>query len=186
MINLLPPDRIKQIHAGQDNVLLLRYCLASLVLTIPLAGLIIFSHVTLANQKAEAEETISANLEKARKYSLIQEASTEFQNNLQVAKTILDKEVRYTNAALAVARTLPPGIVLQSLTLDSSSFGQPIVLAALGKSNNDAIRLKTAFENSTSFSETHLISISSVQDTGDGYSVDISISVIVNPEIAKP
>lgn len=186
MINLLPPNRIKQIHAGQDNVVLLRYCLISLVLTIPLAGLVIFSHITLSSQKNEAEEAISANLEKARKHSLVQESATEFQNNLKVAKTILDKEVRYTNAALTIARTLPSGVILQSLHLDSSSFGEPIVLSALGRENNDAIRLKTAFEDSPSFSEAHLISVSTAENADSAYRVNISISVIIKPEIAKP
>lgn len=186
MINLLPPDRIRQIHAGQDNVVLLRYCLASLILTIPLAGLVIFSHLTLTNQRNEAEKTISDNLEKAREFSIVQQSATEFQNNLRVAKTILDKEVRYTNAALTIARALPSNIILQSLNLDSSSFGEPIVLTALGKNNYDAVRLKTAFENSPSFSEAHLISVSSNQDANNGYNVNISISVVISPEIAKP
>ena len=186
MINLLPPDRIRQIHAGQDNVVLIRYCLASLVLTVPLAGLIIFSQITLTSQKNEAEKTISDNLEKAREFSLVQQSATEFQNNLKVAKTILDKEVRYTNAALTIARTLPSGIILQSLDLNSSSFGEPIVLSALGKDNNDAVRLKTAFEDSSSFSEAHLISVSKTPNADNGYSVGISISVIMKPEIARP
>ncbi len=184
MINLVPPEQKRQIRAAQTNVLLFRYCIASLFLAFSLASLVAIAYITMNNSKSTAEQALRDGQVKSAQYADVQKSATEFTNNLAIAKTVLDKEVKYTNVAIKIAQTLPSGIVLNSLQLDAESFGKPMTLDAKGKSYNDALRLKTAFEQSSDFSDPHLLSVSKSDTDGD-YPFAISISVIIKPEISK-
>lgn len=185
MINLLPPEQKKQIRAGQSNVMMLRYCIASLILAILLGGLVVVTYLTLKNARNSAEASLAEGQAKSQKYSQVQQQATEFNNNLSIAKTILDKEVRYSQVAVKIAQVLPPGIVLQSLQLNADSFGKPMILDAYGKSYEDAIRLKTALEESDIFHDVHIISATTAANADNGYPVAISMSVIIDGAIVK-
>ena len=186
MINLLPPEQKKQIRAGQSNVLLFRYCIASLILAVVLGAIVTITYFTMQKSKQTAETALEEGQLKNAQHMSVQQAATEFSNNLAIAKTVLDKEIRYTSVAIKIAQVLPSGVVLDSLQLDAQVFGKPIVLSARGRSYDDAIRLKTAFEQSPLFQDPHLLSVSqSSEEGGDDQSVTISISVIISPEIAK-
>lgn len=186
MINLLPPEKKRQIRAGQTNVLLFRYVLATVVLAVPLFMMVGGVYLLLENSKKIANETIQNSEVKSAQYRDVKTKAQEFNNNLQVAKTILDKEVRYSKIAPVIAQSLPPGIYLESLSLDAKTFGQPVTLNALAKTYNDAVRLKNTFEESSHFSDVHLLSVSHGSgDNSSTYPVSITISVIIDPEIVR-
>lgn len=183
MINLLPPEQKRQIRASISNVLLLRYCIVTVLLAVMLLLSIGAVYLIMKNSKEAAELAISESTAKSASYQKIQQGAEEFKKNLSTAKTILDKEVRYSEIAVKIAQALPPGIVLESLQLDAKTFGQATTLSAKGKSYSDAIRLKTAMENSPMFENAHLQSVT--QGSEGDYPVSILISVVINPEIAK-
>lgn len=190
MINLLPPERKREIRAGQTNVLLLRYCVLSLVLAALLFILAGSVYFLMQNSQKAAQTAIQESETKNAQYQKVQQDVAAFNTNLQTARTILDKEVRYSQIAVKIAQTLPSGVILQSLQLDAKTFGQPMTLNAQAKTYDDAIRLKTAFEQSSSFSNVYLLSVTNGSDTGEGsqssaYPVSIVINVTINPEIAK-
>lgn len=187
MINLLPPEKKKQIRAGQINILLLRYCMASLMLLLLLLAVSGGAYVIMENSKRSAESTIQESVAKSAKYQQIQKDADTFRNNLTTAKNILDKEVHYSDIAIKIAQTIPGGVTLDSLQLDAKTFDQPITLNATGRSYDDSIRLKTAFEQSPIFKDVHLLSVSY---GGDGTNPDtnfwmISISVTIISEEIK-
>lgn len=182
MINLLPPNDKKQILAGLSNTLLLRYCTASLLLAIPLFMLLGGVYLVMANSKKTAETTIQESLARSAEYTDIKTQAKEFSDNLAIAKTILGKEVRYSKIAVAIAQAIPPGMSLDNLTLDAQSFGQPITLSARGNSYEEAIVFKNLLERSTTFQDVHLQSVAQ-QAEGDG--VSITLSAVINPEVAK-
>lgn len=186
MINLLPPQEKRQIRAGQTNVILWRYCVASLLLVALLFTITSGVYFMMAQAKSNAEATIATSNQKAAKYQKVQQQITEFNSNLNTAKTILDKEVKYSKIAVTIAQSLPSGVTLQSLTLDAKTFGTPFTLTALGKSYDDAIRLKSELEKSEAFQDVHLASVSMVtgEDAGE-YPISISINVTIKPEVAK-
>ena len=186
MINLLPPQEKRQILAGQTNIILWRYCIVSLLL----AGLLFIItggvYYVMARAKADAESTIETSNRETAKYQNVQQQVTEFTNNLTTAKTILDKEVRYSKIAVKIAQALPSGVVLQSLSLDAKTFGTPTTLSALGKSYDDALRLKTNLEQSDAFQDVHLSSVAqSTSEDATEYPISIAINVTINPEVAK-
>lgn len=182
VINLLPPENKRQIKAGRSNVLLIRYCIFSLMLAILLSLLIGGVYILMNDSRRTAEATIDNSKRKSSEYSKVQSDVAEFNQNLAIAKSILDKEVHYSKIAVKVAQILPSGIVLDSLQLDSKTFGQPTTLNASAKSYNDSLRLKSALENSKYFDNVHLQSVSMAE--GD-YPVSISISTVINREIMR-
>ena len=186
MINLLPPQEKRQIRAGQTTVILWRYCVTSLLLAVLLFTITGGVYYIMAQSKTNAEAAIATSNQEAAKYQSVQQQITEFNNNLSTAKTILDKEVRYSKIAVTIAQSLPSGITLQSLSLDAKTFGTPFTLTALGKSYDDAIRLKSELEKSEAFQDVHLASVSMATGEGSGeYPVSISINVTIKPEVAK-
>lgn len=181
MINLLPPNDKKQILAGLSNTLIARYCISSLLLALPLLLLLIGVYILMANARMNAESTIAEGTAKSSQYADIKSQSQEFSNNLSIAKNILDKEVRYSKIAVAIAQALPAGMSLENINLDAKSFGQPITLNVAGGSYEDAVKFKGLLSESTTFQDVHLQSVT--QQEGGG--VTIALSVVINPEVAK-
>lgn len=181
MINLLPPNDKQQIRAGKANVLLLRYCIASFSLAIPLLALIVSVYIIMNNSKNTAQAIIQEGETRNERLQRTQQEAQEFRQNLATAKAILDKEVKYSQIAVSIAQALPSGIYIQSLNLSPQTFGQPITLSANGAAYQDAVRLKTSLEQSSAFSNVHLTSVSQ----GEGGGVTISISAVLNPEIVR-
>lgn len=186
MINLLPSEEKRQIQAARTNVLLLRYALLTLAAMV-LTGLMVGAgFVIMSTSKVEAEKKIALNATKASSYSSVQTEAQNFRTNLSTAKTILDKEVNYTKVVIAIAQTLPPGVVLDNLDLDAKTFGTPFVLSAKAKSYDAGLGLKAALEKSEIFSNVSLqgMTNSSSGDAG-GYPVSVQLNVTINKQVTQ-
>lgn len=184
MINLLPPQHKQDIRAARANSLLIRYnflLLAALAFLMLAIGIV---YVYLTSTKANAEVTIKDNQAKVANFASIEEQAQTFRNNLSVAKLILDKEVNYTKVILSVAKVLPAGTILTSLSLDASSFGTQTTLAAQAKSYEQAIALKDALTNSGLFSDVHFQSIVTSEGSS-GYPITVNLNVTFKKEAAK-
>ena len=187
MINLLPAENQRQLRAARVNVILLRYVILALAAVGLLAAATLASYLILTFTKVSAEDTIAAETKKASQYQAVERDAKEFQANLQTAKTILSKEVRYSKITVAIAQTIPSGVVLDNLNLDAQTFGTPTTLTARARSYKDALRLKSSFEKSEIFSDVNLASISKADD-GSGkqaYPINVSINVTINKELAQ-
>ena len=184
MINLLPPDQKRQLRAARSNTLLIRYnflLLGALGFLVLASGFVWFF---LNNAKATAEQTLADNNAKVTGFAAIKNESDTFRSNLATAKQILDKEVTYTKVILEIASLMPKGVVLDSLDLDSQTFGTPIVLSARAKSYESALALKNSFEKSALFTDVHFQSITTNDDTS-GYNYTVSLSVTIQKGAAK-
>lgn len=183
MINLLPPDDKRQLHASRANSLLLRYnifllgALAFMILAIGVA------YVFLTTTQATAEQVILDNEKEVSGYAEVQQQEKQFKDNLATAKVILDKEVIYTRTILAISQLLPSGIVLQNLNLDAQTFGTQTTLTVQSKDIPTAVSLKTSLEGSPLFSNVHFQSIQTASGAGS-YPVSVSLNVTINKEAA--
>lgn len=182
MINLLPPDSKSQIRAARSNRMLLRYNLLLLVALIFLIAAIGTVYVSLINTRVAAEDTIAFNQSKVTDYAAIQTQAASFRQNLSSAKQILDSDVAYTGVILEIAQVLPSGVVLDTLSLDSRTFGTPTTLAARVKDYPTALNLKNSLQKSSVFSD---VSIQSITGGGDGeYPLSVTLSVTIRKEAA--
>lgn len=184
MINLLPPENKKQIRAARANRLLIRYnfLLMGAVAFLMLATGVVYIYLT--NTKSSTEQTILENNQKVSSYAVAQAQANSFKSNLTTAKQILDKEVTYTKVILEIAHLLPAGVTLNTLALDSKTFGTETTLVANAKSYEAALSLKDAFQNSSLFTNVHFQSISS-GDTTTAYPYVVNLNVTIQKDAAR-
>lgn len=187
MINLLPPEVKREIRAGQANILLLRYCVTTLVLAAFLGVAIIGVFYIIHISHDSVEREVQKSNQKIASYKSTEREYTEFSTNLATAKAIISKDVRYSSISQKIGKALPQNVILESLTLDAGKFGTPLVLNARGKSYDDAIALKTKLEESSLFNDVHLVSVaqSNTEDGKSIYPISIAISVVIRQEVAK-
>ncbi len=186
MINLLPENEKRQLHAARTNTLLVRYNIGLFVAVVFLGIAMAFVYFYLGTAKATSEQTIADNKAKAASFASIESQAQLFRSDLAVAKQILDKEVSYTKVILAIANILPGGTILDKLSLDSENFGKPTVLAAQARSYEAALSLKDAFQKSPLFSDVHFQSITSNPTAQtSGYPFIVNLDVTIKREVAK-
>lgn len=186
MINLLPKEEKRQLQAARTNTLLIRYNIALLAAVIFLGAAMAVVYFYLGAAKATAEQTIKDNDVRARNYATVEAEAQTFRSNLSIAKQILGSEVTYSKVILAVSNLMPAGTVLETLTLDSATFGTPTVLAAQAKSYESALALKDAFQKSPLFSDVHFQTITSgTTNPSSGYPFVVNLAVTFKKEAAK-
>lgn len=186
MINLLSPADKKDFAAGRVNALLLRYLWAVGFLFALLIVMSVLTYFALDGAKTQAEEQQKDNNATFAQYQPIQLRATEFQSNLQVAKTILEQQTNYSSVLLKIAALMPAGTTLNSISLDATTYGTPMELQIHAKTEQAAISAKSAFQNSPLFSNVQFKSIT-IGDTSatNAYPVTATIQVAINKEVAK-
>lgn len=185
MINLLPGELKREIRAGRGNVLLLRYNILMILIVGFLGMFFSVCLYLLSTSEQLATTTISDNAKKeASSYSDIKLKSDTFRAQLSEAKSVLDSNVSYSSAVLSIANLVPAGVILDDITLDETSFSQPIVLSARVKGRQEALNLRSSFQNSPKFSNVSLGS--SITKSGDAtYPYSINLTVNINKEPAQ-
>lgn len=183
MINLLPSEVKSQTNAARANRLLLRYNVLLLGAIGFLLAAILLVYIYLASTKSIAEQSIADNIARAGNYGSVEAEANTFKQNLLNAKQILDSDVTYTKVVLEVASVLPPGVVLDTLSLDSQSFGTPTSLSANVRDYETVLKLKDSLQASTIFSD---VSIQTISNSGSGeYPLSATFSVTIRKDAAK-
>ena len=160
MINLLPPEDKKQLAAARTNTLLRRYVFLLAVVVAVLAMEMTGVYLFLGADKQHSETAILENSRKTAEYSQTQAAAAKFKSDLSTAKFILDKQTDYISLITGVARALPAGAVLETLSLNPDTFGTPTTLTIHTNSYSLAIDVKKDLQKSGLFSDVSFLSVS--------------------------
>jgi Tfp pilus assembly protein PilN len=184
MINLMPDDAKKEIRSARVNMILTRYIFIILFAFGFLILLLGGSYVVLTQTKASAQRLIDTNGTKAEVYSTTKAQVDALSSRLSETKSILNKEILYSNVLMNIGRQMPAGTVIDSIVLDTASFaGTPITLKAYAKTTNAAVALREKFQSSPIFTKVNFESISDT--TGiDGYPVSVSMTLTVTKAAA--
>lgn len=183
MINLLPPDTKAQISAARANTALIRYNFIALGGLVFMLVAVIIVYVYLINAKAAAEADITYNKAQVSDYSSVESEASTFRQNLNSARQILDNDVTYTKVVLEIANLLPSGIILDTLSLDSNTFGTPTTLTARARDYQAALQLKDSLQHSDLFTNVSIQSISG--GTENAYPLTVSLSVTIRKDAAR-
>ena len=159
MINLISPEQKRDIRAARANVTLLRYCLMLLVAG-SLVGMIYgggFWLVTMEKSAVEAKRESQTAQIKA--YAAVEKEADAFRSDLKVAKSILSKETSYSTFLTTLAKDLPPGAVLTSISIGAidQKSPKPLAIDARVSSYANALVLKTRLEQSSLFENVSLV-----------------------------
>ncbi|HSE61353.1 MAG TPA: PilN domain-containing protein [Candidatus Saccharimonadales bacterium] len=178
MINLLPPETKRQARAARMNVTLYRYC--TLVVTTALLLGVVFTvgFWATANDKELADRIKAENQTAAQEYAKTKTAAEEFAKNLATAKTILGSDVSFSDLIFSIAAVIPQGVVLNNLTLGSTTptttnTNAPIDISGRAMSYDRAVNLKNSLENSPIFENVNIANISQT-DTSTGSATTIT------------
>ncbi len=183
MINLLPPEIKRETNAARANRLLVRYDILLVGSIVFISGAILLVYIYLGSTKAIAEQTVADNIAKAGDYGSVEAEATAFKQDLTNARQILDSDATYTKVILEIASVLPSGVVLDTLSLDSQTFGTPTTLAANVRDYSTVLRLKDSLQGSSIFSD---VSIQTISDSGSGdYPLNATFSVTIRKDAAK-
>lgn len=161
MINLLDPEKQRQIKAARLNVKLRRFVALSLVVVVSVgvvygAGFWIASNERIS---AKAEHTTSET--ELKKYQKVVNAAKVYRQNLTTAKQILSNGMTFSSFLTDLGSTLPANTIIDSLSVSVKRTGSQspgtIELSTRGKSYDDILKTKHAFENSKILSSVKII-----------------------------
>lgn len=191
MINLLPDERKRSITAARTNVILLRYNILTLVFILLLAGICAAYYMMLQMNYDKALAESQANMSKVDSYSNVRKQADEYRNNLTLASTILSNSVNYTPVIFNIAKLLPDGVIMDSISLSSADFNKQTSFTAHARTIAQATKLKENFQKSPMFSNVYFQSLSDQSIPTDGntikstdYPIAITISVMINKDKA--
>lgn len=187
MINLLPHNKQAEIRAGRVNVIVRQYIIMVFVAFILLAGIVGATFVLLNNQRVSAERRFSESSERIAKYANIKTQAEAFRSELSIAKQVLDKEIVYSNLLLRIAESIPKGVVIDSLALDSTTLGTPVSMTAHAANKDVAVRLKERFQARTDlYSNVYFEELDFNSDGADNnYPITIRINVTISKEALR-
>ena len=195
MINILSPAEKRDIRAARINVVLLRYCIAVVLLAL-LCGLIYgLGFWIIAQERTATLEKIEAQSNQSRAYAAVEKEAEIFRNNLAIAKSILSKETTYSSFLTTLAAGLPDGTVLTQLSVGDVNMSGPkstIVIEARTSNYNKTLELKNSLERTSLFENVSIISTSRPEDITKlpgleaRYPYTASYSVKLSPTAVKP
>lgn len=173
-------ERKDDIRAARANVIIVRYMMIIILALAFLGAALYTSYYLLHTTMDSANARIAGNDVKADVYGQTKKQVDALSAKLSDAKSILNQEVRYSQALVKIGQLMPPGTVLASLTLTTANFnGTPLDITAYAKSTTEASALQAKFQTSPLFSQVNLKGTSA--DKGiDGYPVSISMTVLLN------
>ena len=187
MINLLSPNDKKILRAARRNTIWSRYTFIIVAFLIAVNVVLALLLFLIQTQARSYEERIASNRELSNKqYSNTKTQAAAFRKDLATAKAILDSETNYSAVIVNIARSIPSGCVISTLTLNSQSFNVPQSLSFKCKTPGDILRLKSALEENTAvFDKVNIVSTNSVSDGVDPYAVSINMSLVLKKPAAN-
>lgn len=188
MINLLPHEKKAEIRAGRVNVVVRQYIIMLGVATLFLAVVVGAAYILLHTQRSEAQRRFAESSRKLTEYEATKQQADTFRSQLGIAKQVLDKEVVYSALLLRIAASIPSGVVIDNLSLDSQALGTPILITAHAKNKAAALRLKQEFQKRTDlYKDPHFegLDFETSGQAGGDYPITVRINVTINQEALR-
>lgn len=160
MINLLPPETKKQIRAARMNVILVNYCLLITVTAVLLAAVFAIGFWADINDEQLAKNAKESSTSAAAAYAATRKQAEDFAKDLATAKIILSGNVSFSQLILDISSVVPSGVILNNLSLGTSSQNVPIDISGHARSADAAIALKNSLDASPIFENVNIVNIS--------------------------
>jgi Tfp pilus assembly protein PilN len=165
MINLLPPEHIRQLHASRQNTGLIRgliFTFATLIVIILVIGSV---YLLMESAKSHAQDVYTGNQSKAREYTTVEKNAKAFTTELKTTKDILTAKTSYTDMLINFTAALPPDAVIDTVSFNASTVGTPTTLQARVQSYDKALELAQSFRNSGIAKDVSIVSVSKSTST---------------------
>ena len=180
MINLLPKDGKKQLRAARNNAVLRRYYMLVLLAAALLGAVFAVGFKVTLDQEASYRTIQAQNEADAARYANVRQAAQDFIKNLQIDKTILASDIRFSDLITEIAGVIPSGVILSNLSLNNQDSKTPLTINARAKSYDAAIALKNSLEASKIFQNVSLLNAgvgTSAQTEGPAAAYPVGVSI---------
>ena len=193
MINLLSPESKRQIRAARMNVTLYRYCILITATAMLLGFVFAVGFWASMNDKQLADAAKQETQNAAQEYAKTKAAAEAFAKDLATAKNILGGNVSFTDLILNIAGVVPSGVVLNNLSLGSTTTttttaNAPIDISGRAVSYNQAVALKNSLENSPIFERVSINNVSQTDTSGQvsALAQKYPFSITLKAQFSKP
>lgn len=177
MINLLPYTNKKQLRAARHNIILAK-CLGFL-----LAGIVfliiscVITYKLLKTDGTTAQQPIAeSSITSANQLPLPNEIDN-ISSELTTAKTIMNSRTSYAEIVTEIGSALPSGAIIDTISINNSSFNQPFMIYIRTKDQNIGQQAKSRLAKSKLFSNPKIINIASAKDSSSDYPYMTTISL---------
>lgn len=184
MISLLPSSNKKQLLASRSNTLLLRYIIVIIALIIFLLAEMTVVFFLLSSSQEASRRTIEQNNAKAAGLAQVEKDATQFRTDLATAKSIIDKQVPYTEILKNISDLVPAGVVLDRISINPTSFGTSETITIKAKEYTQILQAKDAFHDSAIFSDTNIQTITDNSDEKSAYKFTGTLNVTFRKDLA--
>ncbi len=180
MISLLPPDQKEQIRYAKLNRLVLRYLRVLVVVAVLLGGVFAGAFYLLGMQTTQVASDVSTKQATitALNASFLPKAH-DASARLNTIKYIQGTQTRFSAVVADIAKVLPQGVSIDSLTLTGNDR-TPVQLAVTAQSYSAALAFRNALITSPRIAGADLESIAS-----NGGTYQTSIVIAFKPGQAK-
>jgi hypothetical protein len=125
MINLLSVESKRELRAARHNVTLRQYVFTILILGGLITASYAVGYVMLMNQENASKQQLAQFKPQREQYAKTIEEATTYNDNLTIAKSILENEILFSNFMTTIAKTMPQGVTLVNINLKAEDFAQP-------------------------------------------------------------
>lgn len=162
MINLLSPVRKEEIHFSKLNRIVLRYLKLVVLLIIIIGGILGATIYYIETMRAQVTADVAAKKLEIAAAAPFMKQATDVSNRLIAIKTIQSSQTRFSYLLDDLAKVLPQGVSIDTITLTGDDT-MPVRIAVTGGSYNSLLAFRDAAAKSPRISGADLESIA--QDT---------------------
>lgn len=161
MINMLPADYVESIRHSKNNENILRWMGAALAATVVLviilaSGWLYLNHEVknLSTQIATGKnDLVTQNLEGVKKNA------SAISNDIKTINQVLGKEIRFSKLIQNIGQIMPPGTVLDGLTLTKADGSIDLTASSKDYKSGAQIALNLSDKQNGTFSRADIVSI---------------------------
>lgn len=159
MINLLPSARKDEIRFAKLNRIVLRYLRLVLLLIVIIGGILVGTIYYLGVLNAQAAANIAAKKLVITAGAPFMKQAKDVSDRLLAIKTIQTSQTRFSSLLDDLAKMLPQGVAIDTITLTGDDT-KPVRVAVSGNTYNSMLAFRDAVAKSSRISGVDLESIS--------------------------
>ncbi len=125
MINLLPPEHKLKLRYGRLNSRLSHWIEVGMLLTLILVLVLLSGWMYIDQQIKDLNHSIGVTKQQLQAQNLekVQAQADQISQNVRLINQILSRELRFSDLISEIGKVMPPGAVLNSLTLSNKVSG---------------------------------------------------------------
>lgn len=162
MINLLPEESKKELHAARQNNILLNYIILCALVLLAVIAIYALTFTVFKTTEKNSQLLSENNQSKVASMKKIEKEAKEYQNNLSIAKQIFSKNIYYSSVLMQIAKTTPQGVVIDNIPLSPEMAATQSQISIKAKDYQSVIKFRDSF-SAASF--TDYANIDSINDT---------------------